>query len=151
MEQKYEKVGSMILNPARLWKNVLAEPPRHYPVVALYNHILDDDWVIQNIINHEWKSNPKFIVLSKTKIDVPSGVDFYSFNQLTDEDRISLWKKVDILYTRYLNLGYEAGLSGVDVIHSEVDLHVQLTNIWVGSSQRRVEAYDRTCRSLDTI
>ena len=150
MEQKYKIVGSMILNPARLWKNVLAEPPRRYPVVALYNHIPGDDWVIQNIINHEWKNNPKFIVLSKTKIDVPSGVDFYSFNLLLDEDRISLWKRVDMLYTRDLLLGYEAGLSGVVVIHSEVDLHVQLSNVWVGSPQRRVEAYDRTCRSLDT-
>lgn len=149
MEQDYKKDGSLILNKARLWKNVLAEPPRRCPTVLLVNSFEIDKVIISRVISHTWTSCPKFRVLSGTQFSVPNNVLFILTQQLSEKDRIDMWKNIDIVYTGNSLIAGEAGLSGVDVVKSEVDLYQILSEAWIGSPIRRVEAFDRTLRLLD--
>ena len=150
MEQQYNQSGESILNPAELWKNVLAGKNHRFPTFLLYCANQSDLDLFLEIIGRDWVSRPKFIVVyGEVAFDmsiVASSALFLAENSIRDEERKRTWADVDYLFGNFYVL--EAMYSGVSVLDSPKTLEATLGVEWVPSAQRRVDARDGATKYL---
>lgn len=134
-------------NLMQLWDNVLAAKGHQQPTILVIVNNTRLQHYIQDIIQENWPSNPKFVIKNELSIGMMSpllNVNYCSGETFRKSKGVKCWRDYDYLLTGepYSDLALEAMASGVTVLHNANDLEKILSQPWEQNLGERVDNFE---------